>query len=160
MGMAEPARKAERPLIVVEDDAFLRLVPVILDPDAPAELITAFADFMAHDEPDFLGWCRRLRAAVPGLWPAEVRLVETNEELRAALAGATALIVESLPFGNAEIAVAPRLRAVQKYGALPRNINERACGAGGIKVLTIRRRANLACAEHAFALMLALARKI
>src|SRR4029077_12874568 len=41
-----------------------------------------------------------------------------------------------------------------------RNIDVAACEAGGVKVLGVRRRANIACAEHAFALMLALVRRI
>ena len=41
-----------------------------------------------------------------------------------------------------------------------RNIDTAACEARGIKVLGVRRRANIACAEHAFALMLSLARKL
>ena len=51
-----------------------------------------------------------------------------------------------------------RLKAVQKFGPGLRNIDTAACAARGVKVLTIRRRANVACAEHAFALMLALSR--
>jgi phosphoglycerate dehydrogenase-like enzyme len=39
-------------------------------------------------------------------------------------------------------------------------IDTAACGRAGIRVLTLRRRANISCAEHALALMLALARKI
>ena len=49
---------------------------------------------------------------------------------------------------------------VQKFGALPRNIDEAACAAKGVRVLTIRRRVNCACAEMAFALMFALAKKL
>jgi glyoxylate reductase/D-3-phosphoglycerate dehydrogenase len=49
---------------------------------------------------------------------------------------------------------------VQKYGLRPRNIDTAACAAKGIKVLTIRRRANIACAELAIALMLTLAKKL
>jgi lactate dehydrogenase-like 2-hydroxyacid dehydrogenase len=41
-----------------------------------------------------------------------------------------------------------------------RNIDVAACEARGVKVLGVRRRANIACAEHAFALMLALVRRI
>jgi phosphoglycerate dehydrogenase-like enzyme len=41
-----------------------------------------------------------------------------------------------------------------------RNIDVAACAAAGVKVLGVRRRANIACAEHAFALMLTLARRI
>ncbi len=54
----------------------------------------------------------------------------------------------------------PQLKVVHKYGALLRNIDVAACRAAGVKVLGVRRRANIACAEHAFALMLALARHI
>jgi phosphoglycerate dehydrogenase-like enzyme len=42
----------------------------------------------------------------------------------------------------------------------PRNIDTAACAAQGIKVLTIRRRANIACAELAIALMITLAKKL
>ena len=62
--------------------------------------------------------------------------------------------------GTDELRCAPQLKVVQKYGALLRNIDVAACAAAGIKVLGVRRRANIACAEHAFALMLTLARRI
>lgn len=149
-----------RPLVLIEDDPWLRAIPVILDPDTPADMVAAFGDFMSTDEPDFAGWCERVRATVPGLWPARVRIVATSEELVAALPEADAVFIESLPFGATELAAAPRLRCVQKYGSLTRGIDTVACGARGVKVLSIRRRANIACAEHAFALILALARKI
>jgi phosphoglycerate dehydrogenase-like enzyme len=68
--------------------------------------------------------------------------------------------MESLPFGAAELAAAPRLRAVQKYGAIPGNIDAAACAARGVAVLTLRRRANIACAEHGIALMLGLSRQL
>ena len=41
------------PVIVVEDDPFTRLIPIVLDPASSEERRAAFADFMAHDEPDF-----------------------------------------------------------------------------------------------------------
>ena len=41
-----------------------------------------------------------------------------------------------------------------------RNVDVAACSAAAVKVLGIRRRANIACAEHAFALILTLARRI
>ncbi len=151
---------SERPLIVVEDDPWLRLLPVMLDPATAPAIVEGFTDFMAHDEPDFPGWCDRLRADIPNVWPARVKIVETEAEFHAALPEASVAVVESMPFGTRELAIAPRLVCVQKYGALPRNIDVAACAERGVKVLTIRRRANLACAEHAFALILALARKI
>jgi glyoxylate reductase/D-3-phosphoglycerate dehydrogenase len=89
-----------------------------------------------------------------------VRLVETQDALRASLSGSCALVVESLHVGNEELAAGSALRVVQKFGWRPRNIDTAACAAKGIKVLTIRRRANIACAEVAIALMLTLAKKL
>jgi phosphoglycerate dehydrogenase-like enzyme len=147
-------------VLVVEDDRFLRVVGIVLDPSTSAERVAAYADFFAHDEPDFAGWCRRLRERVGGLFPREVRLVETQEEMRAALPGSPALVVESLSVGKEELAAGGALRVVQKYGLAPRNIDAAACAAKGIEVLTIRRRANIACAELALTLMLTLAKKL
>jgi phosphoglycerate dehydrogenase-like enzyme len=144
----------------VEDDRFLRIVGIVLDPATAAERVAAYADFFAHDEPDFAGWCESVRRRAPGLFPSDVRLVDTPEALRAALPEARAVIVESLAVGREEIAAAPDLAAVQKYGCGTRNIDTAACTGRGIKVLTIRRRANIACAETAFMLMLVLAKKM
>ena len=148
------------PLVVVEDDPWTRLIGVVLDPATSAERRTAFADFMSPDVPDFARWCDDLRMRAGGLYPSEVRLVSSQAELRAELASAGALIVESFAVGTDELRCAPQLKVVQKYGALLRNIDVAACAAAGINVLGVRRRANIACAEHAFALMLALARRI
>lgn len=147
-------------VLVVEDDRFLRLVRIVLDPNANPERIAAFADFFAHDEPDFAGWCARLRAAAKPLYPAEVRLVETQEQLHANLADACGLIVEGLLVGAAELAAAPKLKVVQKYGVDLRRIDQHACTARGVAVRTLRRRANIACAELALTLMLMLARRV
>jgi len=155
--MAPPAR----PVIVVEDDPFPRLIQVILDPATPAARVAAFSDFFAHELPDFAGWCERLRARLPGLYPAEVRLVADGTALLAGLPGAQVAVVESLAIGGREIAAADgTLRIVQKYGTVTSNIDAAACGRAGVRLLTLRRRANIACAEHALALMLALARKL
>jgi phosphoglycerate dehydrogenase-like enzyme len=148
------------PVVVVEDDPWTRLIGVVLDPATSEERHAAFADFMAHDEPDFAGWCEELRARAGGLYPSEVRLVPSHAELRANLAPAHALVVESFAVGREEIGCAPQLKVVHKYGAVLRNIDVATCVAAGIKVLSVRRRANMACAEHAFALMLTLARRI
>jgi glyoxylate reductase/D-3-phosphoglycerate dehydrogenase len=148
------------PLIVVEDDPFLRMVGIVLDPTTSAERRAAYADFFAHDDPDFDGYCARVRARIGALFPCQVRLVETAEEMRANLPGARGLIVESLPVGADELAAGSALAVVQKYGAMPRNIDTAACATRGVKVLTFRRRANIACAEVAIALMLTLAKKM
>ena len=147
-------------VIVVEDDRFLRIVQLVLDPNASRERYAAYADFFAHDEPDFDGWCDRVRAQAKGLYPAEVRMVETQDELHRYLPDAQALIIEGLSLGAAEVAAAPHLKAVQKYGVDLRRIDSAACAAKGISVLTIRRRANIACAELAITLMLVLARRV
>jgi phosphoglycerate dehydrogenase-like enzyme len=151
---------AKPPILVVEDDPFLRVIGVVLDPTTSAERHAAYADFFAHDDPDFDGYCARVRARVGALFPSQVRLVETPEEFRANLPGAHGLIVESLKVGPGELAAGTDLVAVQKYGAMPRNIDTAACAARGIKVLTFRRRANIACAEVAITLMLTLAKKM
>src|SRR5262249_59937942 len=104
------------------------------------ERTAAYADFFAHDEPDFDGYCKRMRARVGRLFPREVRLVETQDEMRRALPGSPALVVESLRVGKEDIAAGSELRVVQEYGLSPRNIHTAACAAQGIKVLTLPRR--------------------
>jgi phosphoglycerate dehydrogenase-like enzyme len=149
----------DAPLLVVEDDRFLRMLQVVLDPATPAERYAAFADFFAHDA-DLDAYCARVRAKASGLFPAQVQLVETQEELHGALAEACGVAVEALTIGRAELAAAPKLRFVQKYGVGLGTIDTAACAEHGVAVLSIRRRANIACAEHAMALMLAQARKL
>jgi len=146
---------------VVENDTFLRLIQVVLDPAAPAERIEAFAHFCLHDLPDFRGWCERLRAQAQNLFPADVRLVDNQAELLANLPGATVAVVEELAIGAKEIAAAGgSLKFVQKYGFTTRNIDGDACERAGAKLLTIRRRANISTAEQGLMLMLALARQV
>jgi phosphoglycerate dehydrogenase-like enzyme len=150
-----------RPIIVVEDDPFLRVIQVILDPATPAARMTAFREFFAHELPDFAGWCERLRARIGSLYPAEIRLVADEAALLAGLPGAKVVVVEGLGIGAREIeAAGGALRFVQKYGMVTSRIDLAACERGGAQVLTLRRRANIATAEHALALVLALARKI
>jgi len=151
---------ANGPILVVEDDPWTRLIGAVLDPATSQERRAAFADFMSPDEPNFARWCDALRARAGALYPSEVRLVPSQAELRKNLEAARAVVVESFAVGREELACAPKLKVVQKYGAVLRNIDVAACAAAGVKVLKLRRRANIACAEHAFALMLALARRI
>jgi phosphoglycerate dehydrogenase-like enzyme len=152
---------ARRPIIVVEDDPFLRLIQVILDPTTPGDRMAAFAHFMAHDEPDFTGWCARLRARLGNLYPAEVRLVQNEEELCVKIPGAQMVVIEGIAIdANAIAAAGGTLNTVQKYGTITARIDHAACAAAGVRVLTIRRRANIATAEHGLALMLALARQL
>jgi phosphoglycerate dehydrogenase-like enzyme len=146
-------------VLVVEDDYFTRLIQVVLDPAVPAARRRAFADFFAHDEPDFEGWCERTRSRAGDLLPVVVHLVASLPEMRLHLRSAIGLVVEALPVGPGELEAAPHLRVVQKFGVNLRNIDCAACVGRGIQVLTLRRRANISCAEHALMLMLMLARR-
>jgi glyoxylate reductase/D-3-phosphoglycerate dehydrogenase len=147
--------------VVVEDDPFPRLIQLILDPQTPAARVAAFNHFFAHEEPDLADWCARLRKRLKRLHPAEVRLVADQQALLAAMPGARVVVTESLAVGKKEIAAAGgTLRIAQKYGTVLSNFDAAACRRARVKVLTLRRRANLSCAEHALGLMLALARKI
>ena len=145
---------------MIENDPFARLVQIVIDPNASAERRAAYADFFAHDEPDFAGWCEHVRARAPNLFPADVRLVDTPEELRAGIRDARALIVETLGVTREDIDAADALSVVYKHGVSLRHIDTEACSERGIKVLTIRRRTNVACAEVAVGLMLMLAKKM
>jgi phosphoglycerate dehydrogenase-like enzyme len=149
-----------KPVLVVEDDVWARLIGVVLDPTTSEERRAAFADFVSPDLPDFRGWCEDVQKVAGPLFPSQVRLVASAVQLRDNLAKAEAVVTEALAIGAEELALAPHLKAVHKYGMLFRNIDVAACAARGVPVLGIRRRANMSCAEHAFALMLALARQM
>jgi phosphoglycerate dehydrogenase-like enzyme len=150
---------AAKPVLVVEDDAWARIIGVVLDPSTSHERWTAFADFMSPDLPDFRAWCDKIKVTAKSLYPSDVRLVTSQDDLKSNLGQAEGVVTEALTIGPDELALAPRLKAVQKYGTILRNIDVAACDLRGVKVLTVRRRANISCAEHAFALMLALARR-
>jgi phosphoglycerate dehydrogenase-like enzyme len=146
---------------VVENDTFLRLIQVVLDPNAPEERFQAFAHFCLHDLSDFRGWCENIRAQVPDIYPSDVHLVDDYAQLLAHLPGATVAVVEELNIGAQEVAAAGgSLRFVQKYGFTTRNIDHAACENSAIRILTVRRRANISTAEQGLMLMLALARQI
>lgn len=149
-----------RPIIVVEDDPFPRMLKAFLDPTIEPQRLAALADFFAHDLPDFAGWLAQLRALAGPLYPADVRLVADQDALRAQLPDATAVVTESIAISATELALAPRIKVIQKYGMLLRGIDLAACAARGIRVLPLRRRANISCAEHALMLMLALSKKL
>jgi phosphoglycerate dehydrogenase-like enzyme len=148
------------PTILIEEDHFLKIVPVILDPATPPAHLQAVADFFAHDVPDFSGWCAGLRARLPGLYPARVTWAQSQADLVAGLAGADAVIVESLAIDRTALDGARRLRIAQKFGAIASNIDQAACAERGIDVAVLSRRVNIAVAEQCFALMLALAKRI
>lgn len=148
-----------RPCIVVEDDRVLRQVQVLLDPRATQERTQAYALYAVHDLPDYLAWRDELRERLPGLFPADVRLVSSQDELHKHLPDADAVIVEGLEVGPRELALAPRLAVVQNFGVVTENIDLPACAQRGVPVLTLRRRTNIALAEHTLMFMLCLARR-
>jgi len=84
----------------------------------------------------------------------------SQEELRAGLAGASAVVVEELEIGAEELSAADGLKVVQKFGMVTRNIDVGACAARSVEVRTLRRRANIGCAEHTLAMLLTLTRKL
>ena len=147
-------------LVLVEEDAVLRSVRVVLDPDTPEEHRRAVADWYRFDEPDFDGWLTRVRQQIPGLFPAQILFVKDEADLEAKIGEADALIVESFAVGEAQLAGAKRLRIVQKFGGLANNIDVAACLERGVAVEVQRRRVNVAVAEQAMALMLALAKRV
>jgi phosphoglycerate dehydrogenase-like enzyme len=148
------------PTFLIEEDPFLKIVPVILDPDIPDAHRRAVADFFAHDVPDFLGWCERLRARMPGLYPARIVWAKDQADFLAKLPAAGATIVESFLVDRAALAAAPRLKIVQKFGTIGTNIDQAACAERGIAVAFLHRHVNVAVAEQCVALMLALAKRI
>lgn len=148
------------PVLVVENDPALRLLTILLDPDVAQDRRTAFADYVAHDVPDFEGWIAAARARAPGLVPARLISVSDQEGLRAALPEADGVVVEELAIGPEELDAAPRLRFVQKFGMVLRNIDAAACAAADVPVLTQRRLTNVAVAEHVLAMLMALAKQL
>src|SRR5581483_1583571 len=107
-----------KPTIVVEDDVWLRLIGVVLDPATSEERRAAFADFMSPDLGDLRSWCEAVRKAAGSLFPSNVKLVRTQNELRESIDAAAAIVVESLQVGADELVSAKVLRAVYKYGML------------------------------------------
>jgi phosphoglycerate dehydrogenase-like enzyme len=145
--------------ILVESDHFLKILPVILNPGTPEDHKRAVADFFAHDI-DFPAWCEKFRAEIPGLYPAKVEFAADQAELEAKLPDADAVIVESLALRRDAVARLKPLAIVHKFGALTSNIDTQACAERRIMVFNVPRRGNVAVAEQAFALMIALAKGI
>lgn len=148
------------PKIVAEDDVIIRTSQVILDPDTDPERYAAIADYYHVDVPDFDGWVNSVRASIPKLYPASYMMVEGQDAFRAAIRDADGIVCETLAVGEEELAAAPRLKVVQKFGTDMRNIDLDACARHGVAVYPLRRRVNVAVAEHAFAMMISMAKKL
>jgi glyoxylate reductase len=146
--------------LVIEKDHFLQVMPVILDPTTSNEQRDAWSNFFAHDVPDFLGWCGQMQGRLPGLFPAAITFAEDQADLRRQITDADGVIVESLRIDEAELAVAARLKFVQRFGSVTSNIDVPACARHCVTVDVIRRRVNVAVAEQAFMLMIAIAKRV
>src|SRR5215468_7568540 len=120
--------------IIIEEDHFLKIVPVVLDPATSEAHRRAVADFFAHDEPDFLGWCSRLQQRLPGLYPAEVVFAGGEADLLAKIADADGVVVESFRIDAGTLSAASRLAIVHKFGTITTNIDLAACAGRGIAV--------------------------
>ena len=148
------------PKIVAQDDAIIRSAQVILDPDTDPDRVAAIADYYSVDLKDFDGFLSKIRGTADGLFPASFEMVDNQESFREAIKDADATILETFIVGEEELAAAPNLKIIQKFGVDLRNIDLDACARHNVVVKPLRRRVNVAVAEHAFALMMALAKKI
>lgn len=148
------------PLIVVEEDRVLRLIQVILDEQTSAERMAAFSDFNSTDQKDFPAWLAQIREKLPTLYPGTVQLVTSQEELQQYLPDADIVIVESLAIGATELQLGKKLKVVYQFGSLTSNIDHTACKQWDMPVFTLRRRTNIAMAEHTMMLILALAKRL
>jgi phosphoglycerate dehydrogenase-like enzyme len=101
-----------------------------------------------------------VRRSVPGLFPAQFEMVGDIDAFHAAIGDADGIICESLPVGEEELSRASNLKIVQKFGTDMRTIDVDACTHRGIAVRPLRRRVNIAVAEHAFAMMIAMSKKL
>ncbi|MEC7489037.1 MAG: D-isomer specific 2-hydroxyacid dehydrogenase family protein [Pseudomonadota bacterium] len=148
------------PKIVAEDDVIIRASQIILDPKTDPERYAAIADYYLVDVPDFDGWINNIRKSVCGLFPARFEMLKSIHAYHAALSDADGIICESLPVGERELEMSPALKVVQKFGTDTRNIDLEACARRDVTVKTLKRRVNIAVAEHAFTMMLAMAKKL
>jgi lactate dehydrogenase-like 2-hydroxyacid dehydrogenase len=147
------------PRILVENDHFLKILPVILDPRTSSEHKNAVADFFAHDL-DLISWCESYRPRIPNLYPSEIEFAMDQADFDSKLENAEIAVVESFQVTREALSRAKRLLVMQKYGAILSNIDVAACKERRVSVLSLTRSVNAIVAEHAFALMIALSKRI
>lgn len=147
------------PVILIEDDKILRVIEAVLDPKVSIERLAAFADFNSTAIDDFSDWLAQTRRSVPGLVPSELRFIKSPSDLRAHLKDADVLITESLGVTSLELSMATSLKFIQQFGTQLAHIDHLACTQAGVTVKTIRRRTNIAMAEHTMMLCLNLAKR-
>ena len=142
------------PIVLIEEDKILRVIEAILDPRVSLERLAAFADFNSTAVDDFPEWLAQTRRDLVGLCPSEVRFVKTQEELLEHLPDADVLITEGLKVGERELLRATKLRVIHQFGTQVSHIDTKACSKRGIAIQTLRRRTNIAMAEHTMMLCL------
>lgn len=97
--------------------------------------------------------------------PADFHLsvLETGDrqaDATATLERTDVIVTRSAPIDGRMIAASPRLRLIQKYGTRSDGIDVEAASRAGAAVATMPLRGCIAVAEHAFTLMLGLAKKL
>jgi len=90
----------------------------------------------------------------------ETGRIMTEEEMKTAIKDAAGVIIGVDPLNAGVMAEAPGLRAVAKYGVGTDNIDLEYCEENGIKVSITTGANSEAVADHTFALILGLARKV
>lgn len=146
--------------LVVQDDHIIRVLSAILDPDCSQERRDAFADYYSVDMPDFFEWCERMQKKFPSLYPAKVVLTHSQEEFDEKVGEADGVVVEEFVFGQKHLDAAKNIKIVHNFRTDMRNIDEAACAERGVVVKPFFRQVNTAVGEHAFALMMALGKKL
>ena len=102
----------------------------------------------------------RMRAAGCELVPNDLGRAPTEAELVARIGDVDALISGTEPVTAAVLAAAPRLRVIAKHGVGYDNVDLAAAAARGIPVCVAGGAITDSVADHAFALLLALARAV
>lgn len=147
------------PVILIEDDKILRVIEAIVDPKVSIERLKAFADFNSTAVEDFSDWLAQTRRAIPALVPSELRFIKSQSDLHAHLKDADLLITESLGVSALELSMAPRLQFIQQFGTQTAHLDQPACAQAGVQLKSLRRRTNIAMAEHTMMLCLNLAKR-
>jgi D-3-phosphoglycerate dehydrogenase / 2-oxoglutarate reductase len=146
--------------LVAEDDVCIRPMGPALDRRMKFDPKDRFLSLVQHVAPDIEGWLRSVRDMAPRIPDARVILVSDQAEFLDALPEADAVVTEGLTIDKAALGRAPRLRLVQKFGTNLVNIDQAACSERRIPVRPLRRIQNIAVAEHAFGMMMALAKRL
>lgn len=147
------------PVILIEDDKILRVIEAILDPKVSIERLAAFADFNSTAVDDFSAWLSETRQSIPNLLPSNLIFIRSQTELQAHLRQADFLITESLKVCALELSMAPNLKFIQQFGTQTAHLDVLACERSGVQVKSLRRRTNVAMAEHTMMLCLNLAKR-